>query len=435
MVAATCIATTLEKRRPLPVDALVPEPIFASTHAITIDAPPERVWPWIAQMGACRAGWYSWDRIDNGGTPSASRVISELQTVLPGDVMPATPGRTDAFIVAAVDPPRDLVLTVPDGRGGHAVAWEHLLEPIDGGRTRLIVRGRASSHWLDLARAEGPASQHHFFIERAYAVLARLPRPLLIAVAGVGHRLMESRHLRGIQRRSTARADAGAPVERWRKALLTCGILGGVLYVAMTLFVGMLWDGYSAADQTISELSAIGAPTRPLWMTLGTVYTSLMVAFGWIVWKAAPHRSVRIAGLLLLTQAVFGIFWPPMHQRAVLAAGGGTLTDTLHIVWTIVTSLLFMGALGFGAAGFGKHFRLYSLATMAIMFACGVWTGTYAPALQADMPTPGAGVWERINTSAFMLWIVALAAVLIRSRSVARREMDVASICLRGSRG
>jgi hypothetical protein len=72
MVAGTCIATTLEKRRPLPVDTLVPEPIFASTHAITIDAPPERVWPWIAQMGACRAGWYSWDRIDNGGTRRAS---------------------------------------------------------------------------------------------------------------------------------------------------------------------------------------------------------------------------------------------------------------------------------------------------------------------------------------------------------------------------
>jgi hypothetical protein len=65
VVAATCIATPLEKRRPLPVDALVPEPIFASTHAITIDAPPERVWPWIAQMGAGRAGWYSWDAISD----------------------------------------------------------------------------------------------------------------------------------------------------------------------------------------------------------------------------------------------------------------------------------------------------------------------------------------------------------------------------------
>ena len=101
------MATTLERRRPLPVDSLVSEPIFASTHAITIDAPPEYVWPWIAQMGAGRAGWYSWDAIDNGGRPSATSILPTFQTVVNGDVMPAIPGATDAFIVAAVDPPVD----------------------------------------------------------------------------------------------------------------------------------------------------------------------------------------------------------------------------------------------------------------------------------------------------------------------------------------
>jgi hypothetical protein len=122
---------------------------------------------------------------------------------------------------------------------------------------------------------------------------------------------------------------------------------------------------------------------------------------------------LRIVGALLFTQAVFGIFWPPMHQRAVLAAGGGTLTDTLHIVWTIVTGLFFMAALGFGAAEFGRRFRLYSLATIVIVFACGAWTGTYAPAIQGNLPTPWVGVWERINTNAFMVWIAVLAAVLL----------------------
>ena len=121
--------------------------------------------------------------------------------------MPAVAGATDAFVVAAVDPPRELVLTVPDGHGGNAVAWEHLLEPLDSGRTRLIVRGRASSHWLDLARAKPPARHRRIFIERAYAVLARLPRPLLIAFAAFGHRIMEARHLRGIRRRSTASTE------------------------------------------------------------------------------------------------------------------------------------------------------------------------------------------------------------------------------------
>ena len=77
------------------------------------DASPERVWPWLAQMGAGRAGWYAYDRVDNGGAPSAPRLMPECQDVAPGDILPAVPGATDVFVVAAVDPPRDLVLTVP----------------------------------------------------------------------------------------------------------------------------------------------------------------------------------------------------------------------------------------------------------------------------------------------------------------------------------
>jgi pimeloyl-ACP methyl ester carboxylesterase len=202
MAFATCVATAPERRRPLPVDALVPNPLFSATHAITIDAPPEQVWPWIAQMGGGRAGWYSWDAIDNGGMPSARRVVPELQAIVPGDVMPAIPGADDAFVVAAVDPPRDLILTAPDGHGGNAVAWEHVLTPLDGGRTRLIARARASSRWLDRARTEPTAGHRRIFIERVYALLARLPRPLLIVVAALGHRIMEARHLREIQRRA-----------------------------------------------------------------------------------------------------------------------------------------------------------------------------------------------------------------------------------------
>ena len=215
MAFATCVATAFEQRRPLPIDAMVPDPLFTSTHAITIDAAPDQVWPWIAQMGAGRAGWYSWDSIDNGGTPRCEARRARTQPVIPGDVMPAVPGATDAFVVAAVDPPRDLVLTVPDGHGGHAVAWEHVLEPIDGGRTRLVVRGRASADWLDLARAQAPADHRRIFIERAYALLADLPRPLLIGVATFGHRVLEARHLRGIQRRSTASVRHRGGEDRW----------------------------------------------------------------------------------------------------------------------------------------------------------------------------------------------------------------------------
>jgi hypothetical protein len=335
MVAATCIATTLEKRRPLPVDAIIPEPIFASTHAITIDAPPEQVWPWIAQMGAGRAGWYSWDAIDNGGTPSATSRMPAFQTVVSGDVMPAVPGAKGAFVVAAVDPPRDLVLTVPDGRGGNAVAWEHVLELLPGGRTRLIVRGRASSPWLALARATPPTCHRRIFVERAYAALARLPRPLFIAFAALGHRIMEARHLRGIQRRSSTAASARREVcgEAWRKALLVCGIASSLLYAVMIWAIR--YEGYNPVSQVPSELTAIGAPTERLWALLAPIYTLLVAAFGWGIWRSARRsRAVRIMGGLILAYASLGILWPfaAMHQREVLAAGGGTLSDTMHVV-------------------------------------------------------------------------------------------------------
>jgi hypothetical protein len=210
----------------------------------------------------------------------------------------------------------------------------------------------------------------------------------------------------------------GTRARQWRDALLWCGIAAAILYVAMSLLVGLLWDGYSATSQTISELSAIGAPTRPLWIVLATVYTALTIAFGWIVWKSAPpNRALRIVGALLVTEGVFGLFWPPMHQRAVLAAGGGTLTDTLHIVWTVVTSLLFMLAVGFGAAAFGKRFRIYSLATMAVLLAFGGLAGTYAAQIQANLPTPWAGVWERINTTGFMAWMAVVATTILRGRT------------------
>ena len=56
-------------------------------------------------MGSGRAGWYSWDAIDNGGRPSSTSIVPALQTVIPGDIMPAVPGAQDAFVVATVDPP------------------------------------------------------------------------------------------------------------------------------------------------------------------------------------------------------------------------------------------------------------------------------------------------------------------------------------------
>ncbi|MEI9909295.1 MAG: DUF998 domain-containing protein [Bacteroidota bacterium] len=200
-----------------------------------------------------------------------------------------------------------------------------------------------------------------------------------------------------------------------RKVLLICGIISSLFYVAINIFVPMQFPGYSAASQTVSELSAIGAPTRPLWIPLGIVYALLGAAFGWGVWKSAlGNRPLQIAGGSIFINGVISIFWPPMHQREVLATVGGTLTDTMHIVFSIVTVFLFVLSIGFGAAALGKRFRLYSIATLVILLVFGILTGSDAPRLEANFPTPWIGVWERINIGVYLLWVVVLAIILLR---------------------
>ena len=115
-----------------------------------------------------------------------------------------------------------------------------------------------------------------------------------------------------------------------------------------------------------------------------------------------------------MAYGLVGLAWPPMHLREVLAAGGETLTDTMHIIFAMETVLLMVLAMGFGAAAFGKRFRRYSIATIVTLLAFGVLTGLDAPQLQANLPTPWMGVWERINIAVFLAWVVVLATALLR---------------------
>ena len=202
-----------------------------------------------------------------------------------------------------------------------------------------------------------------------------------------------------------------------RKILLICGILSSLLYVAMNVFIAMQWESYNSASQTISELSAIDAPTRQLWILLGFVYTFLVIAFGYGIWKSASgNRLLRIVGLLMIINGVISIAWPlaPMHQREVLAAGGGTFSDTMHIVLSMATVLLFLLSIGFGAAALGKRFRLYSIATIIVLLAFGILTGLDAPLIEKNLPTPWIGVWERINIGVYMLWVIVLSIILLK---------------------
>ena len=175
-------ATKEERSRHLPGDELIATPLASLTHAINIERPRRDVWPWLLQMGADRAGWYSYDVLDNAGRHSADLVMPDLLDVKVGTLMPALPGEKGGFSVLYIDPLRVLVLGwVPAPGAAPMVTWAFVLEEPHKGETRLIVRARGSSN---------------------YRPPFGLPRWSAKAVMPVVHFVMQRRQLLGIAERA-----------------------------------------------------------------------------------------------------------------------------------------------------------------------------------------------------------------------------------------
>ncbi|MFR9799661.1 hypothetical protein ACL02U_27770 [Streptomyces sp. MS06] len=187
-------ATPSEAHRAYPGDEMVPYADGSSTMATTLPAPPERVWPWLVQMGGDRGGWYSWDRLDHWGHPSTERIVPAWQELREGQRLDATRDGSCWFGVALLEPNRTLVLRSDlDPIAGRSFdpwseplpavrmdgIWAFHLSPAPGGATRLVVRTRGQSRprWLarpfDLLLGE-PA---HFVMQtRQFHNLRRLAR-------------------------------------------------------------------------------------------------------------------------------------------------------------------------------------------------------------------------------------------------------------------
>jgi hypothetical protein len=127
----------------MPGDDIVPQASFSATRAITIDAPPAAVWPWLAQLGFGRAGFYSYDLFDNAARPSAERILPECQDIEVGDWVPmaATVNETTAFKIAGLEKGEWMLWTKPNS------TWAWKLVPLPGGRTRLLTRLKQHNDW------------------------------------------------------------------------------------------------------------------------------------------------------------------------------------------------------------------------------------------------------------------------------------------------
>jgi len=198
-----------------------------------------------------------------------------------------------------------------------------------------------------------------------------------------------------------------------RKVLLVCGIFASLLYVGSDIIAAMRWEGYSYTAQSVSELRALDAPTRPFLVPILFLYAVLEIAFGLGIWGVAGRkRALRITGVLVFGLGIVDLvaLFFPMHLRGT----EGTLTDTMHIILTGVTVLLFLLTLGFGASGDGKWFRWYSYGTLLALIVTGAWAFSDGPRIAANLPTPWIGVRERITIYGYMLWMAVLAIVLLR---------------------
>lgn len=137
-------ATPPEVASRMPGDELLPHAQFRCTRAVTIDAPPAAVWPWLVQVGCGRAGWYSNDLLDNLGRPSAREILPELQSLEVGQwvpMAPTPPSPTTALRVDGFEIDRWLLWRKPDS------TWSWTFAPLDDGRTRLVTRVHAVYDW------------------------------------------------------------------------------------------------------------------------------------------------------------------------------------------------------------------------------------------------------------------------------------------------
>ena len=183
-------ATLEERLKELPGDRLVPEANGSSTHGITIRAPADHVRLWLVQMGCDRAGYYSYDRLDNGGQPSADRILPKFQGTKVGDILASRPGSRIGFEVMRMEPERVFLL------GAYLRVPGFVNLPWDEGRPRAYIR----STWLFLLSAQ---DGHTRLVVRVRGIVRPWwPGLVINSLMGPAHVVMQRKKLLNLRRRA-----------------------------------------------------------------------------------------------------------------------------------------------------------------------------------------------------------------------------------------
>lgn len=189
--------------------------------------------------------------------------------------------------------------------------------------------------------------------------------------------------------------------------LLICGIVATLFFVSIDIVGGLLWHGYSFVSQAISELDAIGSPTRGLLAPLYPIYSLLMIAFGIGILSASERIILRYIGGLQVVIGAIGIAWLPFPMH--LGEAVSSPANIMHSAFAGIQTFFILSSIGLGTIALRRRFAFYSASMLVIVIASGALTfSSYWLGMQSGW----FGLVERITVYAYMLWVVVLSIAM-----------------------
>lgn len=200
------------------------------------------------------------------------------------------------------------------------------------------------------------------------------------------------------------------------RALLVCGVIASVLRFVIDRLAGTLWKGYSFVFQSISELTAVGAPTRSFVVSVEIIWGLLMIAFGLGVWRMADQNvALRVTAVLLIGNAIITLV-VAAFAPARYSGTPSVNASTANVVFGATGMVFFVLAIAFGGAAFHGWFRVLSF---GILLAYVVLTVVGLVASGGSIPSgehrPTTGVQERTMMYGYLVWVAVLALVLLKA--------------------